>query len=98
MKVLLYIQYGKYIFFLPTLDGLASIIRQKSSMNFLHYVVFTVKMGLEYSLFGETSLTVSKVDLTVIGPSRKRCDMLPLLSPSILYHRILSLLILRFFF
>ena len=64
-------------------------------MNFLHSVLFTVKMGSEFSLFSVTSLTVSKIAPAVIGSSRKRCDMLPLLYPSIFYHNILPLLRLQ---
>ena len=43
-----------------------------------------VKMGSGFSLFSATSLEVSKTYPVVIGPSCKRREMLPLLSPSIL--------------
>ena len=64
-------------------------------MNFLHLVLFTIKMGSEFSLFGATILAVSKIDPAVIGSSSKRCEIIPLLSPIILYHHILPLLRLR---
>ena len=38
---------------------------------------------------------MSKIDPAVIGSSRKICDMLPSLFPSILFHHILPLFILR---
>ena len=48
-------------------------------------------MGSQYSLFSATRLAVSKIYPEVIGSSRKICDILPLLSPSIFYHHILPL-------
>ena len=60
-------------------------------MNLPHLVLFTVKIGSQLSLFSETSLAVSKIEPVVIGSSRKRCDMIPFFSPSILYHHILPL-------
>ena len=82
----------KYIFFFTTLDGSASILGPKKSMTFLHSVLFTVKMGSEFSLFGAARLAVSKIDPAVKGSIRKRYDMLHLLFPSLLYHHILPLL------
>ena len=64
-------------------------------MNYLHLIIFTVKMGLESPLFSATRLKVSKIDPVVIGSSCRRCEMLPLLSPSILYYHILPLLRLQ---
>ena len=81
----------KYMFFLTTLDGSASILRPKKPMNSLHSVLFTVKMSSEYPLFIATSLTVGKIDPEVIRSSRKKCETLPLLYPNILYHHILPL-------
>ena len=52
-------------------------------------------MGSEFSRFRATSLTVSIIDPAVIWSSREICDMLPSVSPSILYHHILPLSILR---
>ena len=83
------------MFFLPTLDWSATILWLKSSMNFLHSVIFNVKMGSGFSLFSATSLIVSKIDPAMIVSSRRIFEMLPLLSPSILYHHILTLLRLR---
>ena len=60
-------------------------------MDLLHSVLFTIKIGLEFSLFGATRLAVSKIYPGVVGSRRKICEMLPLLSPSILYHHILTL-------
>ena len=64
-------------------------------MNFLHSVLFAIKMGSEFSLLIATRLSVSKIDPEVIGSSRKMCEMLPSLSPNILYHHILLLSKLR---
>ena len=61
-------------------------------MNFLHIVIFNIKFGSEFPLFSATRLEVSKIDHVVIGLRRKIFEMLPLLSPSILYHHILILL------
>ena len=80
-----------YIFFFPFLDGSASMLRPKLSMNFLYSVLFTVKMGSIFPLFSATSLAVSKTHPAVIGSSRKICDILPLLSTIVLYHHILAL-------
>ena len=80
---------GKWTFFFPILDGLASILRPKYTMNFLHSIIFTIKIDLEFSLFSATSSPVSKIDPGIIGPGHKRCDMITLLSLSILYHHIL---------
>ena len=82
----------KYALFTPTLDRPASIIRPKRSMNLPNSIILTVKMGLWFYLFRETRLSVSKTDPGVIVASRKICEMIPLLSPSILYHRPLPLL------
>ena len=41
----------KYILFLLTLDGSASILRPKESINFLHSVLFTVKTVSLFSPF-----------------------------------------------
>ena len=79
-----------YTFFLPTLDGLASILQTKESMNFLRSVLLTVKMGLGFSLFIATSLSVSKTDPGELGSGCKICEMLPLLSQNILCHHILT--------
>ena len=46
----------KYMFFLPTLDVSDLILRPKQSMNFLHSIIFTVKMGSGFSLFSATML------------------------------------------
>ena len=64
-------------------------------MNFLHSVLFTIKMGSKFPLFISTKLTVSKIDPTVIGSNYKRCEVIPFLFPSILYHHILPLSRLR---
>ena len=82
---------GKWTLFLLTLDRSVSILRPKQSMNFIHSVPFTIKMGSEFPLFGATRFVVIKIYPAVIVLSRKRCEMLPSLSPSILYHHILSL-------
>ena len=54
-------------------------------------VLFTVKMGSEFSLFSATCSTVSKIDPALIVSICKICEILPSLSPSILYNHILSL-------
>ena len=96
MKGLLYTQYGKSCgLFLPTLDGSASILRPKYSMDFLHSILLTVKMGSKFPLFSSIRLVVSKSEPAVIVPIRKRSEMLHLLSPSILYYHNLPLLRLR---
>ena len=46
----------KYTFFLPTLYGSASKIIPKQLINFLHSVIFTIKMGSWFSLFSVTRL------------------------------------------
>ena len=92
--LVIYPIWTKYTFFFPTLYGSASILRPKQSINFLHSVIFNVKMGSECSLFSSTSLVVRKTDSVVILSSRKISEMLHLLSPSILYHHNLPLLIL----
>ena len=66
-----------YSFFLLTLDGLASIIWRKQSMNFLHSVLFTAKMGSKFPLLSATSLIASKKYPAVIGSICKWCNMLP---------------------
>ena len=81
----------KYMFFLPTLDGSALILRPKSSINFLHLVLFTINMGSKFPLFSTTGSAVSKIDPTVVGSSRKRFEMLPWLSPIIFYRHIVPL-------
>ena len=82
----------KIYFLFFTLDWLASILRTKSSMNLLHSFIFNVKMVSQFFHFSATSLIAGKIDPAVIGSSRKICEMLLLLSPSILYHHVLSLL------
>ena len=74
----------KYTLFLPTLGGSSSILRQKISMNFLHIIILTVKMGSGFPFLNATRLEVSEIDPVVIVSSCKICEMLPLLSPSIL--------------
>ena len=59
-------------FLMPTLDGQASIIRPKSSTNFLHYVILAVKTSSEFSLFSLTRLVVSKKDTAVIATIRPK--------------------------
>ena len=61
------------------MDELASILRPKYSMNFLHSIMLTVKMGSAFFLFSATILEVIKTDPEVIGSSCKMCDMLALL-------------------
>ena len=85
----------KCTFFFPTLDGSASILWPKESMNFLPSVLSTIKMVSSFPLLRSTRLAVSKLDPAVIGSSRKICEMLPSLYPSILYHHILPLSRLR---
>ena len=46
----------KYTFFFPTLDGLASILNTKISMNFLHLIILLVKSGSGFYLFSETKM------------------------------------------
>ena len=84
-----------YMFFLTNLDGSASILRPKQSMHFLHSIIFTVKMGSRFSFFDATRLAVSKTDPSVIVLSRNIYEMIPLLSPNILYHHIFPLSRLR---
>ena len=91
----IYSIWTKYISFLPTLGGSASIFQPKISMNFLHSVLFNTKMGSEFFLFSATRLKMSKIDPSVILSSCKICEILPLLSPSILHHHILPLSILQ---
>ena len=52
-------------------------------------------MGSEFPLFSATRLEVIKIDPEGMVPSRKICEMLPSLSPSIFYHHILPLSRLR---
>ena len=84
MKGLIYNQHEKNPFLFPTLDGSASILIPKWSMNFFHLIISTVKMGSRFSLFSATILKVSKIDPGVILSSCKRCEMLTFSSPSIL--------------
>ena len=87
----IYPKWTIYMLCLTTLDWSASILWSKQLMNFLHSVLFTVAMGSGFSLLSAAILTVSKIDPAVIGPSHKICEILPLLSPNILYHHILPL-------
>ena len=49
----------KYTFFFPTLDGYYSILRLKLSIDFLHEVLFTVKMGSGFTIFRTTRLSLN---------------------------------------
>ena len=62
-----------------SLNNYTKIINEFPPFNFL-----TVKMGLGFSLIIATRLEVSKPYPGVVGSSCKMCDILPLLSPSIL--------------
>ena len=57
----------KYTFFFITLDRSASILRPRSSMNFLHSILLTAKMGSVFSLFSATSLEVSQTGPGLTG-------------------------------
>ena len=83
-----------YTLFLTTLDGSSSIHRPKFSMNFLHSVIFTIKMGSWFSLFSATRSVVIKTGTAAIVSRYNIYDTIPSLSPSILYYHILTLLIL----
>ena len=61
-------------------------------MNFLHSIILTLKMGSQLSLFSSTRLVVSKIDLEVIVSSHIISEIIPSLSPSILYHHNLTVL------
>ena len=89
--LVIYPIWTKYMFSLSTLDGSASILQPRSSMDFLHSVLFAVKIGSAFFLFSATRLAVIKIYPTVIESSHKRYEVLPSLYPSILYHHILPL-------
>ena len=91
MKVLVYTQYRKICVVFAHLRWVGLNILTKNTINFLCSVLFTIKMGSEFSLFSTKRLAVIKIDPAVIVPGRKSCDMLSLLSPSIFYHHILLL-------
>ena len=61
----------KYTFFLTTLDGPASILRSKQSMNFLYSIILMFQMGSGFSLFREMRLLLSKIYPSVIELIRK---------------------------
>ena len=65
----------KYGFFFPTLDGLASMLRPGLSMNFIHSIFLTAKIGSGFPLFRKTILEVRKKYPAVIGknPKKKIC-------------------------
>ena len=58
-------------------------------MNFLHSVIFTVKIGSGFYFLSATSLTLIQIYPEVIVSILKVFDMLPSLYPSYLYHHIL---------
>ena len=66
-----------YLFFLPTLDGSASILRPRSSMNFLHPIILSVQMGSLFSVSRITMLEVRFEKPAVSGSNHKHLRCFP---------------------
>ena len=78
MKCLVYIQYGQKIFsFFPPWMGRPQYFDQNNQFIFSIQLFSFLKRAHKFPLFSATSLTVSKIDPTSMGSSRKRCDMHP---------------------
>ena len=92
MKGLVYTQYGQNTRSLCShWMGWPQYLDKNNQYIFPHSVIFTVRMGSGLYLFGARRLAVSKTYAAVIRSIRKISEMLPSLSPIILYHHILPL-------